>query len=229
MERNNKLKVSIILNLIIFVSVVIGTVFTLFDVDLHGAGLLSSGFGYFKFFTVQSNVLMGIFAGVFLVYEFKFLNGRINKIPNVLYGLKLIFTVGVTLTFLTVVCYLGIIIPTGFFSLFLNANFFFHFLVPVLSIITFIFFESRPDLKFSYTFIGLSHFLLYGVFYVTNVFTHLDGGKVLPEYDFYNFVWGENWSMLVTVSVMLIITYGISFLLWFINRKTYRDKSKAED
>jgi len=51
----------------------------------------------------------------------------------------------------------------------------------------------------------------------------------LPEYDFYNFVWGENWSMLVTVSVMLIITYGISFLLWFINRKTYRDKSKAED
>ncbi len=214
-----KIKIATVFNAAIFIMAVLGTVFTLFEVKMTGADNTTFGISAFKFFTVQSNVIMGVMSGVFTVYGILLLTKKISEIPKILYQLKLIFTVGVVLTFLTVVCYLAPIVDTGFFSLFTNANLFFHFLIPVCSAVVFLFFENRNDIPFYVTFIGLSHMFLYSVFYLTVVFTHMEGGVVPIEYDWYAFFAKGIWTGVIVCILILAVTYLISFLLWLINRK----------
>ena len=215
----NKYKISLILNIIIFMMVICASImmFTGFRFMPGEIILESNKLGMFKFFTVDSNLFMGVISLIFAIFEIRLLKGSINEIPKYMYILKLMATTSVTLTFIVVFAYLGPLVG-NIYLMILNSNLFFHLLVPVFSMITFIFFERNNKMSFKYSFYGLIPVIMYGLYYLINVLIHMDNGIVLPEYDFYYFVQNGIWTAIVVVPVMFIISYIISLILWRFNR-----------
>ena len=162
---------------------------------------------------------MGIMALIFSIYEIKLLKGIIKDIPKKIYLLKFISTVAVGLTFFIVFCYLGPISKDGIKSMLMNSNLFFHLIIPVLSMITFILFEKNNKIKFKYVTFGMIPNLLYGLFYGINVFSHMENGIVSYVYDWYWFVQNGVWTTVIVVPIIFIIAYLISLLLWYLNKK----------
>ena len=176
-------------------------------------------FNAFKFFTVDSNILMGIISLLFAIFEYKLIKNKIKVIPKELYIIKFMFTVSIMLTFFTTVLYLAPFAPKGFFSMFQNSNLFFHFVIPVLSFITFILFEKNDFVKFKNTFLGLIPTFIYAFFYVINLLVHLENGRVSSEYDWYGFAQGNLVSTIIVFFLMHLFTYIICLIVWFLNKK----------
>ena len=182
-----------------------------------GVILESTKLGMFKFFTVDSNLFMGIVSLIFLIYERKLINGEIVKIPKGLYCLKLMATTSVMLTFVIAFIYLSPLVGS-IYKMIMNSNLFFHLLIPLCSLITFVLFEKTDKLSFKYSFLGIVPTFLYALFYLINVLIHMENGTVSTQYDFYWFVQNGVWTSLIVVPIMLIITYIMSFVLWKFNR-----------
>ena len=218
MKKNN-IKFSLVLNIIftIFASFIMFSGFRF----MHGSEpiLESSKIGMFKFFTVDSNLFMGIVALLFAIQEIKILNGKINNISKRMYVLKLMATTGVGLTFFIVFGYLAQIAEGGILSMIMNSNLFFHLIIPVLSMVTFILFEKTDKLSFKYSFYGLIPTVIYALYYLINVLVHMENFKVSPVYDWYWFVQNGVWTAVIVMPIILIITYIISLLLWILNKK----------
>lgn len=218
--ENKKLKIAIILNIIIVIFTIAActimfTGFKFMDGDIV---LESTKIGMFRFFTVDSNIFMGIVALTFAVLEIKLLKGKIEGIKTKQYILKLMSTVGVALTFFVVITYLGPISTGGIPSMFKNSNLFFHLLIPLLSIFNFICFENTNKLKFKHTFLGIIPVIIYGAYYLTNTLIHVENGKVPIIYDWYWFMQGGLWQILIAVPIIFGITYIISLILWKVNK-----------
>ena len=217
-----KVKVSLVLNFLIVIFTLFATIamFTGFKF-MHGYDVVlqSTKLGMLRFFTVQSNIFMAIIALVFAVLEIRFLKGKINEIPTKAYVLKLMSTTAVGLTFLVVFAYLGPITEYGIIAMIMNSNLFFHLITPLLSIFTLVVFERTSMIKFKYTFWGILPTFLYAIYYLINIFIHMQDGKVSPVYDWYWFVQNGVWTAIIVVPLMLLITYIITLILWKINKK----------
>lgn len=216
-----RIKGSLYLNSIIFILVFLGTTFMItgFHFMSDEVILESTKLNAFKFFTVDSNILMGLIALLFVYFEYQIIKKRKKTIPQELYVMKLMFTVGVMVTFLVTTLYLAPFSPNGYFSMFQNSNLFFHLIVPILSLISFIFFEKTDKIKFKHTFLGMVPTLTYAIFYVANILVHLENGKVSYTYDWYGFAQGGLVSTLFVFIFMHLATYIVSLSLWFLNRK----------
>ncbi len=215
----SKYKISLILNIIIVI-MVIGASIMMFNGFRFMPGeiiLESNKLGMFKFFTVDSNLFMGIISLLFAIFEIRLLKGNIKEIPRYMYILKLMATTSVTLTFIVVFAYLGPLVG-NICLMILNSNLFFHLLVPVFSMITFLFFERNNKMLFKYSFYGLIPVIMYGLYYLINVLVHMDNGVVSPVYDFYYFVQNGVWTAIIVVPIMFIISYLISLFLWKFNK-----------
>ena len=209
---------STVINYAVFVIVAVCFVIGLFNDSMTETGRILSGWTIIRFFTVQSNVFIGITCLIYAIFETRVLTGSLTEVPRSIAVLKHVFSVSVAVTFLTVALYLSPINKAGYFALFEGANFFFHFLVPVLACVTLIIFDGRR-MPFSYTLFGLIPFLSYGIFYVINAFTHLQGGVISPEYDWYYLLQGGTVACVISIFVMTAMTYLTSVLLWLPNRK----------
>ena len=171
MNKRN-LKISLILNAIIVFLTLLSSIIMITGFKfMHGKDIVlnTTKLGVLKFFTVQSNIFMGIMSLIFLFYEIAIIKNKKTEIPLKLYILKLMSTAAVGLTFFVVFAYLGPISKDGIFSLLMNSNLFFHLIIPLLSIITFIFFEKTNSIIFKYTFLGILPPIIYGIYYITNV------------------------------------------------------------
>lgn len=205
---------------------IIGTVFTFVDVRLTGSIGTSSGVDSLKYYTVLSNIVATFISGAACVRDYLFLKGKKGQFTRTFFALKLAGTTGVALTFLIVMFYLAPFNADGFFSMFYNSNLFFHLLIPLLSIIVFVFFENRNDIDFHYTFVSVIPTLVYGLFYAVNAALHTSEGEIIPEYDWYRFFYGGVWAAIAIYFVILCLTYLISFLLWKFNRKLSSEKKQ---
>ena len=216
-----KLKISIVLNSIIVVLSVLSTIMMITGFRfMHGTETIleTTRLGVFKFFTVDSNLFMGLVSLAFLMNEIAILKGKKESITLRNYILKLMGTTAVALTCIVVLTYLGPISKYGLFSLLMNSNLFFHLVIPVLSVVTFIFFEKTDKLKFKHVILGIIPTILYAIFYIVNVLIHVEGGAVSTAYDWYWFVQDGLWTSLIVTPIILLVTYLISFLLWKFNR-----------
>ncbi|MBQ3297811.1 MAG: hypothetical protein IJG97_03295 [Bacilli bacterium] len=217
-----KIKISLLLNIIIVIFTIFATVcmFTGFRF-MHGPEVVleSSKLEMFKFFTVDSNIFMGIIALITAYYEFKIIKKDIKTMPKKIYLLKLMSTTAVGLTFIVVFTYLGPITEYGIKSMVMNSNLFFHLVTPVLSMITFMFFEKTDKLSSKDTFYGIIPMLLYAIYYVINIIIHVENGKVSSIYDWYWFVQNGAWTIIVVLPIIILITYLISFILWKVNKE----------
>lgn len=90
-----KIKISLCLNIIIVIFVAFATICMMNGIYFMGQELLltETGPGLFKYFTVQSNVLMGIIALVFALAQSLVLTKKIKEIHKDFYVLKMVFTV----------------------------------------------------------------------------------------------------------------------------------------
>lgn len=218
--RNKFIRTSLVLNVIIVILVTIASLMMFAGykfIPSEEVLLESSKIGIFKFFTVDSNVFIGIVSFIFVIYDIKLIKGRTDEIPKSIYIWKLIATTSVTLTLFVVLFYLGPIVG-NMYLMFMNSNLFFHLLVPVLSIITFILFEKNSKLSLKHSFFGIVPVIIYGIVYFINIFIHTKNGIVSPIYDFYWFVQNGVWTVIIVIPVMIFITYTISFILWKLNR-----------
>ena len=222
MEKDKvRIKIAFVLNIIISILTGIG-LFISFSGIKFSPGvepvLETSKLGMFKYFTVDSNLLMGIVALIFAFEEYKLIKDSRKTISRGLYRLKFIATIGVTLTFVVVFAYLGPYSPGGISSMLMNSNLFFHLFIPVLSIINFIVVERGNKLTFKDTIYGIVTPVLYSFYYGTNVLIHIENGTVSPDYDWYWFVQDGLDRFLLVPIIIFGCTYIISVIIWRINK-----------
>lgn len=166
-----------------------------------------------RFFTNLSNIFVAIASSILLAFNIKNLVKDEYSYPKWLILLKFTSTVAVTVTFLTVVFFLGpltaIYGETGYFSMFAHNNFFLHFLSPVLAIVSFILFERLDDFKFKYTVFGIIPIFLYSIVYFIMVVLVGETNGGWP--DFYGFTFGGySWAAVISVIVMFSATFAFA-------------------
>lgn len=218
-----KIKLSLILNIIIFILVLIGLVFMITGFRFMGEDklLVAKNIEAFKFFTVDSNLLMGLAALIYVIYQLLIEKKKIKEMPKIVSIIKFVATVSVSLTFAIVLFYLAPFSDYEFFDFYTNSNLFFHLFVPVLSIITFACFEKKYEINNKAILWGFVPILIYSTYYMIGAYSHVADGKVTEGYDWYGFLKnGASFtSALVVFVIMIVTTYLIIFTLKTANSK----------
>lgn len=213
-----KIKISLIINIIITILVILASIFMFTGIKfMPGNTLLEvSKISMLKFYTVDSNILIGISSLIFIIYEFKLLKQKIKEIPNKIYIFKFISTSAITLTFLITAIFLA---PQyGFYAMYNNNNLFFHLIIPLLSIITYIRYEHHLN-KYSYALYGIIPMFIYSIYYSSRVLIHLNDGGLTFKYDFYGFLQGNLNNIYIVIPVIYLVSYIIALFLIFFNKK----------
>ena len=99
-----------------------------------------------------------------------------------------------------------------------NNNLFLHLVIPVLAIITYVFYE-KYDNKYSYAFLGIIPMFIYSIYYASMIIIHLSDGGLTFKYDFYGFLRGNINNVYIVLPVMYLFAYLISILLIYLNKK----------
>lgn len=218
---NKREKLSIIFNCLIFIFTLFATISMIIGFKFMGQleVLSERNFKSFKYFTVDSNVFAGLVSLAYVIYKLTANGKKRSVMPRAFYILKLAAATGVTLTMMVTVFYLAPTSNGNFLHYFLNSNFFMHLITPLLCIISFIFFEAAEPQKLIMSVPGIIPMLLYSFFYTPNVLLHLDNGKVVRAYDWYNFLAGGAQTVWIVVPVLYLITWIFALGLWALNRK----------
>ena len=217
-------KSSIILNSIIFLLTAFATTCMILGVNFSNRSkeilaFTASNMEAFKYFTVDSNVLAGITALLYLIIE---ASGKelSSRTATFLHCLRLAAATGVALTMLVTAFFLIPQFGEHWYILYIDNNFFFHLTIPLLCVITYIFFEpGAKTLTLKQSLTGTIPLLTYAVFYSINVFVHLGNGHPLKDYDWYGFLGDKVTNAFIAIPAMLLVTWGISLGLRFGNRK----------
>ena len=175
------------------------------------------GVPIYSYYTVQSNVFMGIVSFVFANREYQFLRGRKKEIPLVYYIFKMVATVAVSLTFFVVFAIFGFMSRGGHIPLLRNSYLFFHLIIPVMSILNYIIFEKTDIIKFKYIFYGLLPTFLYEIYYTINILMNMKNGTVSIRNDWYSFA--QNGILRTILVAPIGITFCLSLAIWKLNKK----------
>lgn len=195
---------SLILNILIFLLEVVGLIVNLSINKRIGV----------EYYTSLSNILILITSLLFIIYFFKR-----EKIPKYLKILKLSSTVCISITFLIVILVLAPMYNFNYkYMLFHNELLYYHLLCPILSIITFIFFDDLNDFNKKDSYFGLSFTLLYAI-----ILSTLNILKIV--YGPYPFLRVYEQSIFVSI-IWFILINGLSYLVGVILIKMYNKYRK---
>lgn len=224
-------KISFFLNLLILIMTIFATWamltgFQFMTMPGKPAALSVSNIKAFKYFTVDSNVFAGIISLVMMIVHVLIAKGKLSTIPKPVQFLKLAATTGVTLTMLVTALFLAPF-QFGFFALFTDSNLFLHLLIPLLCIITFVFFEPA-EIPAAKTFVGVIPMLIYAVFYTTNIIVHLENGQTSQTYDWYGFLSNGVDTVWIVAPLILAVTWTLALLIQTANKKLACKLQKAE-
>ena len=220
-----KRTISIILNSLIFLLVAFATTCMIFGINIMSRteevrAFTAANLSAFKYYTVDSNVFGALVALVYVCFEIALARRKIERLPKILHLLRLAAATGLTLTMLVTAFFLIPQFGEHWYILYIDNNFFFHLTVPLLSIVTFIFFEpDTKDISQRDSLFGIITMVIYGVFYTLNIIAHLGNDHPLKDYDWYGFLAGDITNAIIAIPAMLLITWGITLALWWGNRK----------
>lgn len=213
MSKKNKLLLSLICNFLIIVTT-IGDI-SYYFINGGDGNMMVKGVLCLRFFTNLSNILVALCSLVLVIFTINKLKKN-KKIPDLVYLLKYIGTVSVSVTFITCVVFLGPIQQInglGYFSLFKGNVFFLNFFTPLISILSYIILEKN-NLKKNTVLYSLLPTIFYGIVYFIMVMIT----KSWP--DFYNFTFGGKYYLApVSFITMIFATYGIGYALRKLNKK----------
>lgn len=235
MSLKTKNAISMYLNIIIFLLTcyAIGQYFTVGG----SANMMVGGWMCLRFFTNLSNIFVAIASLIVIYFNIYNVKKGTNTLPRWAFILKFTATVSVTLTFLTVVFFLG---PTSvisnkamtgtfdisaYFRFFEGPTFFLHFLTPILAMVSFIFFEACDgEFKKSDALWGLVPTIAYSIVYFYEVV--IVGVQNGGWYDFYGFTFGGNNKMIpISMVGMYLATYLIARVERWANLKAQSPKT----
>ena len=156
-----------------------------------------------RFFTVLSNLLCALAA---LAVGIARLCG---EAPQWVLVLKFVGTAAVSVTFLTVMCFLGPVVY-DYKKMLTGPDLFLHLICPVLAIVSLLVWDM-PAGGFWLVLLGMLPVVIYGVFYIYRVI-------FAPEdkrwQDFYGFNMGGKWVW--SYIAMLAAAFLISLALWLV-------------
>ena len=206
-------KISLSINIIIVLLVTLASIFMFTGIRFMPSklSLESNSLEMFKYFTVDSNLFLGIVTLIFIIYKL-----NVNTIPKSIFILKFMATSAVMLTFIVTLFFL---VPQyGFYAMYSNNNLFFHLIVPILSFLSYVFFDNY-DNRYKYAIYGILPMFLYSIFYILNILLHLNNGGLTYKYDFYGFLQGNLNNIFMVIPTIFLVTYLISLILIFFNKK----------
>ncbi|MCR5135782.1 MAG: hypothetical protein K6C12_01600 [Oscillospiraceae bacterium] len=207
-------KKACILNILLFLLVLFSIIWMMSGITKSALSI--SGFSSLRYFTVDSDILLGILSLAAAVDEWRVWKGGKTEVSTRTLVLKLVATVGVSLTMLVTVFFLA---PTtfrqyGWFGMFKGSNFFLHLVNPILAIAVFLRYEGSGRLPFAHTFTAFVPMLLYAVYYLAETLSHVENGVIAKGYDWYGFFFNGVSSAWIMVPLLIAVTYAISFALW---------------
>ena len=208
-------RIRIISDLAVNLAIAVFTVMAVYNYFSGGPDALGSvDTQTFRYFTTDSNLLMAAIALIYAGFNVLCLIRPDTVQPKWLHVLKFIGTTAVSVTFVTVVIFLG---PTaamksgarGYFRMFEGNVFFLHFLCPVLAILSFTLLERGSRLTPAETLWALIPTLIYSVVYLIMV--------VLVKHpwpDFYGFTFGGKlWAIPFSMVGMYTLTFALATAL----------------
>ena len=195
---------SLVFNVSIFIITVIAVLQLYFAID---GGNMTTGRQAFRYFTVLSNMLVGLCSLLFIPFNLFAISIGEDHTPYVLRGLKFSATIAVTLTMVTALAFLSILY--GFKPMIAGSNLYMHLITPLLAIITFVLFENKRPLSFAASFWCLVPVVFYAIVYFSCV-------VIVPVWpDFYGFTFGYRlWAIPISFVVMLSVTYLFGFIIF---------------
>jgi len=205
-------RLTIILNCIIALNVaIVATIGIIFGAGEGQLGNYVIGLGYFKPYTMDSNIISGIVALLVVINRMGNKRGDGKQIPGWIMRAYLMGNTCLVLTFLVAAAFLAptqVIAGRSYFMMFSGDMFFFHFLNPVLATISLI--VLLRDYRFSTVdrFLGIVPTIVYSIVYFVMV-------VVLKRWnDFYHFTFGGRYYLIpMVVAVLYGVAYLISYML----------------
>ena len=165
------------------------------------------GGGAFKYFTVQSNILMAITSAMMLVFNVMILSGQASLAPLWMMLVKHLGTVAVMLTLAVV--FLVFVPSTGVKPMIEGDNIFLHLISPILAALTLVVFDRGPKLPYWCVLTGLIPTALYAALYYYMVM--IKGPERGGWEDLYKFNADGKWY--VMASLIFLMTAALGFLL----------------
>ena len=194
-----KKDVSLLLNIILILLEIVG-----FIVSINKSHNL-----YLEYYTEESNLLALIVTTIFVIYSFKD-----KKIPKWLSELKFISNINLAITFVVV---LLVLIPLGnfdFYTYLISGTMKYHHLMcPIISLVSFIFFDELGKYSKKDIYIGLSLTFMYGiVMIILNII-----GEIVGPYPFLRI---KEQTFYVSI-IWFILMFGLSYLIALFLKKLY--------
>lgn len=188
--------------------------FVIFCLEIVGLFLSarSYGWGLFQYYTQLSNMFALLVSGGFVAYGICAVVFKKNVIPLWLKLLRFMATCCLSLTMIVVFAVLIPMIGEGGFRLMVmvDSTPYHHLVCPLLSLISFIFFEIKPELKLKHTLIALIPTIVYGlVMFLLNLLKVIVGP--------YPFLLVYNQPWFVTIIWAIALFGGAYFIGWLLN------------
>ena len=172
--------------------------------------LATTGLASLKYFTVLSNLFSGLVSAAYLIGALA--GGGDTAMWLVI--AKLMAASAVSLTFLTVILFLG---PTiGWKGMYTGGNFWMHLILPIMAAVDCCLLVPIRYLPIGTTLFAAIPTVLYGIGYVRNVLVCKTEEETRTA-DFYGFLrWGRR-RIPVVALVMVLVTWGIGLALYSTN------------
>lgn len=215
MNRNNKI-LKICLLAVILISIAVTVIVVITSGVSDELSQLSNNWGFFRTYTVISNIVMGVVSAITLY----FLAIKKGELPKWIYIFQLMGTSMVMLTFVTVILFLGpirIINGKDVWFLFSKELFFLHFLNPVLAFISVALLPDKHIYLKKECFISVIPTIVYSFIYLYNVIISK------TWYDFYGFTFGGKYYL---IPFVIIIMYCAAFAVSVLIKKIHNIKIK---
>ena len=175
------------------------------------------GLQTFRMFTVLSNMLMAIGFAMVIPYAVDGLRYRNYHLPRWVVDLLFMGTTCVSLTFIIAVTALSAM--AGFDRMMIQrTNIFFHTLVPLLSIYTFLFINTDHEIRFRANFLAMLPMILYSIAYLILAFGI--GEKAGGWRDHYHFA--EMMPLYLAIPLMYALTFGIAAILRLLHNAAHK-------
>ena len=217
MQDKRRFLALIILEFMTFTLMVVGITFSIFDVRFMGDYPRLSSLPIYCTFTGLSNIFIGVVCLACAIYR---LVKKEMILPKLLFVLKIIALADISITFITTALYLAPSLGSSWWRLYINNNIFNHFLTPIVSVTTFIVLEKKVEINKKVSLFAIIPLILYGAFYVPNVYTHLnEDGTTSLNYDIYGFCRFGPGVLFIFLLFFIAISVTFTFLYWFINNK----------
>ena len=217
MERKKLFNIfSFVINLFIVISVTWSVAFYFYYEDGSG-NMLAHGTECFRFFTIDSNILMAIASAIYLYFNIVRMTGKEIVTPTWLKVFKFVATCAIMVTFFVVLIFL---IPVAAITEGIAPWFFYernclilHLLAPLAAFLSLVLFDKEDQIDRKYINYHFAPVVLYGIVYFTCVVVF----GVWP--DFYSFTFnGRYYLAPIAAALVLGVSYGASELSYFIQK-----------